>query len=331
MVYDVALWLAGCDIPDFSSDDVDKPAPRPAPFEPICKQVASLRTIKNVNSTVLTIPVDPGAAGGPAVTLSFYRVEQVRTIATKPWFAHALARSNASAVVLNAGLWNLRHDRAMGSPEAVVANYLSEVDALIAQLGASAPSTGSGTGTATSPLKSRLYWRTLLPLEHRTNVTQHAFTRAAVQGANAPVAAKWASAGYRVFDAWPFGVHEPLSEDVIEPAVASESQLDALLLTRDGIHYPAYVNIEVVRALLSAIHADQVRSGLGGEDGVTPSSARDGLVIPGWAVMAAVAAALVAAVRSRRNGRYRRVETDPAESPSEVAVSVAPPSDAAVR
>ena len=243
-VYDTALWLAGCNATAEPGAAVAARGALAPEASAVCAAVAQLRTVRNVNETLLSLP------GG--LELHFLRVEQVRTVEGRGLLG-ALLRGGGegrpagkAAVVLNAGLWNLRHDVHLGSPDAVLAGLLAEVEALIDALSAQA-----SDHSARMPL-ARLYWRTLLPLEYREGVTRGAFTRAGAAAANAALTPRWAAAGVPVLDVWPYGIHAELEPSPLGPH---------RVLTMDAIHYPFYVNVEMARGILSRLAADIAAEG----------------------------------------------------------------------
>ena len=198
-VYDVALWIGNCT----SSSESPAAAVDASTLwsDPVCAVVSRLRQIRNVNETELRV--------GSGV-LRYFRVEQVRTLLSKPWAERLLFGWDTSygngdalhsdAIVFNAGLWNLRHDRYLGSPSAISENLLSEVDTLLAKLTSSPHA---------AKLRSRLLWRSMLPLEPRVNVTTvGAFTPNNVATLNNKLNDRWASAGFQVVDVWQYGLHE---------------------------------------------------------------------------------------------------------------------------
>jgi hypothetical protein len=309
-VYDTALWLAGCAVPPLP------PAPRAAGggSPHVCTRVERLRTLRNVTGAVFELPCEPdsssssGDAGAGTMALRYLRVEQLRTLTRKPWWAAQLARWTAAAVsegsegaprpsrhhvvavVLNAGLWNLRHDGKVAppagpgpDPDAVAGWYVVEVDALLAHLAATL------TPAARAALARVLVWRTMLPLEARVGVTVGAFTRARVAAANAATAPRWAAAGYRVLDVWRYGVHAAwpdlggagdapadagappptlgrpvdLGDGLPPPALARDANGSTLLLTRDAIHFTGPVNVEMARGLLTVLAAGAAPGGGG--------------------------------------------------------------------
>lgn len=301
-VYDTALWLAGCAVPPLP------PAALPGGGSAaVCARVARLRTLRNVSGAEFELPCQPidsgsvgaarrrrtrGSTSSGSLLLRYLRVEQLRTLTAKPWWRAQLARWTAApasqqqrpvaAVVLNAGLWNLRHDGKVAppdgpgpDPDAIASIYVAEVESLLAHL-----RTAALAPAARSALRRVLVWRTMLPLEARAGVTVGAFTRARVAAANAATAPRWAAAGYRVLDVWRYGVHaawpdlggagdgpaEPgglssspprplgspvdLGDGLPPPVLAAVNGSTVLLLTRDGIHFPGPVNVEMARGLL---------------------------------------------------------------------------------
>ena len=247
LTYDAALWLSDCEADGGHA---------------VCEQVDALRKIRNVNSTAFEILCDDH---GKSLTLLFYRNEQVSNLARKPWYDGAVAHFAGDALVLNSGLWNLKHDRHLGSTQAILQNYYLEIHALLSSLKAS---------PAAAALQRRLYWRSLLPIEYRSGLTQGAFTRDAVKQANAAVLPQWAAAGFNVIDVWQYGVHASRSIDGATGTDAGPVNTTGgsrLILTKDAVHFPYNVNVELAKALLGAIYED-----LSAEDAHQPVVAAQG-------------------------------------------------------
>ena len=227
----MALWLNECDVVagNATAD------PRAA----ACRQATHLWSTKHLQKTELTIA--GGLAEGGAV-LRFFRLEQLRALSANAWFTAVLRGETdaGSAIVLNAGLWNLRRDFNTSSPSVAVNNYLREVAALL-HLVATSPVAVS--------LRRRLFWRSLLPLEPLKNVTRGAFTPAAVREVNPTVSAMFSGAGYRVIDVYQYGVHEKSAALAAAPLHGAA----ALRMTVDGIHFRANVYRAMAPEIFSAL------------------------------------------------------------------------------
>ena len=314
MVYDLARWIAEC-------EDIGSGIGISDAESRTCADVTSLRRRRNVPSAHFKIQ----RGSGLPLRLAYYRIEQMRTLQSKDWFERIFRTGNfGDALVLNAGLWNLKHDFAtLGrDPERVRSNYLSEVEDII---------TAFRSAPAAERLRERLLWRGLLPIEHAANLTVGAFTRDSVQRVEVATERMWTTAGIAVFDAWTLGLHAEY-DDVL---VGSDSAQSTLLLTRDGVHFPATVNVrlgcEVLSAVVHRLSDAAVSSGgdeepaltPGGDaedptNGTQPQQRSGGIIVPYTVAMVMLwggAAALLRALR--RRGDAPRI-------PSAAAAAAAP-------
>lgn len=156
---------------------------------------------------------------------SFRHVRQVSTISEAPWLRDVVKRTQKpdAALILSAGLWNLKWD----APNTVPAGLYAQVSSLLLLL----------SSEGASP--ERTLWRTMTPIEHNASFPAH-YTPELVAEADAHVASMWRGKGWQVVN---------VSEVVLShPASATKGRR-----TLDGTHYPVSINVGIMEQTLQAL------------------------------------------------------------------------------
>ena len=243
MMNDVALWAHGCPPRSLTRRRRRRRRRRLQPAAEVmrCSVVAE----KTWAHWLATLPF-PGGAG--FLNVGFRSLTFVRDVLRSDWWQPLVVDGRdppsdggrpyapgSLTVVMSAGHWNLRFDGQadqgnFSNADAILANYLAEVAALIAN--ASRASGGAA--------RARLLWRTTLPVDGgNPRFEQGAFNAATVAAANGRVAGAWRDAGFQVLDLWKFA------------SVADAAR--ANWLRSDGIHYRPFANTAMASEILSAI------------------------------------------------------------------------------
>jgi hypothetical protein len=146
------------------------------------------------------------------------------------------------ALVINGGQWTLAFaeaNRPSTSAEERLANFLRDVDDLIAALLASSHA---------ADLRQRVFWRSITPLEWLPERHRPPYNNMWLRRADLEAKRKWREAGFKVIDTSKYLRHAYYKPDFAANA--------SLMFTYDSIHTHAWVSWAMAREIFHLVYQD---------------------------------------------------------------------------